>query len=102
MNNRITAAIGRTETRIAERLASGQVTQAKLDELHKANDMALDEYCKFQEAKSLAFASGKITLVEASSIYGYMGETPETFNSQSLAVKVVLTQFFGELMGVRA
>lgn len=101
MSNRITAAIGRTETRIADRLASGQVTQATLDDLHKKNDMALDEYCKFQELKSLAFAQGKITLDEANTLYGFLGEMPETFNSQPLAVKVVLTQFFVELLGLR-
>ncbi len=98
-NNRVTAAIGRTETRIKERLAAGLVTQEKVDALHKTLDMELLEYVKFQEHKSLAFASGKLTLEEANTIYAYLGESVETFNSQPIAVKSVLTQIFGELLG---
>lgn len=102
MANRITQAIARTKQRITERLASGAVTQTKLDELNKTNDMAIDEFCKFQELKSLAFAQGKLTLEESQLVYNYLGGTPNHFNGQPLEVKVVLTQLFGELLKVAA
>ena len=68
--------------------------------LHKSLNMSFDEFCRFQEYKSLAFANGKLTQDEAQLIYIYLGNNPEHFNNQSLAVKVVLTKAFAELMGI--
>jgi hypothetical protein len=98
-NNRVLAAIQKTRTQIAERLAKGIVTQQKVDDLNKVLDMDLLEYVKFQELKSFAFASDKLSLDEANTIYGYLGNIPDTFNNQPIEVKSVLTRIFKELLG---
>lgn len=100
--NRIVKIVAAYEARIAERLATGQVTTEKLNALGKANDMGMEEYAMFQERKSLAVASGKLTADEGMTVYGYLGTSLDTFNGQSVAVKCALTQLFGELVGVRA
>lgn len=99
--NRVTAMIQRATERMNAKLASGEITQAKVDETSRKSDMAFDEYCLFQERKSLAVAEGKLTLEEGQTVYAYLGSTPETFNSQPFPVKAVLTQLFAELIGVK-
>jgi hypothetical protein len=96
--NRIAQAIALKKNELAERIANGIVTQAKVDETHKALDMELDEYVKFQELKSHASIAGPLTLEEANLIYHYLGNTPDHFNKQPIEVKVVLTQVFLELV----
>lgn len=96
--NRVTTNIAKTEAQIAERVTAGLVTQAKLDTLHKTLNMELGEYVQFQEAKSIASTDGELTLDEAMTIYGYLGNTVEHFNAQPLAVKVVLTKIWQELL----
>lgn len=99
--NRVEAAINRTIMQVQERLKNGLVTKEKIESLHKSLDMPLDEYCKFQEMKSLAFASGKLSIAEANLIYHYLGTLPDHFNSQSVEVKSVLTKIFAELLEQR-
>ena len=99
--NRVTAMIRKRNDLIAERLATGKVTQERLDSLYKSLDMDLEEFCRFQSLKSLAFAGGKLTLDEAQTIYLSLGESVESFNAQPLAVKSVLTQIFQELLEMR-
>ena len=67
----------------------------------KQMDMAFDEYCSFQNLKSIASTTGRLTLEEAMTIYGYLGNTPEHFNAQPLAVKYCLTNVFSSLLGDR-
>ena len=93
--NRITNAVARMETQIAGKNLPAET----LAKSHKSLDMDLEEYCKFQEMKSVAFLESKLTLDEAQSVYAMLGNTPEQFNSQSLAVKAVLTKLFSELLG---
>jgi hypothetical protein len=95
--NRVTTAIEKLELAIPLRISAGLTTQAKVDDLHKSLDMPWDEYVKFQELKS-AYAGSKLTVEEAQTIYGFLGNTPEHFNKQSVAVKSVLTQIFLELI----
>jgi hypothetical protein len=96
--NRVSLAIEKTQNAIAERLAAGTVSQEQVDALHKHLDMGFEEYCKFQELKSLATASGQLTLEEGNLIYSYLGNSTEHFNSQSLAVKSTLTKMYAELL----
>ena len=96
--NRIETAIAKTRQTITDRLAAGLTTPEKVASLHKTLDMGLEEYCKFQEIKSLAVAEGKLTLEEGQQIYMFLGETPEHFNKQSVEVKSVLTRIFMELL----
>lgn len=96
--NRVTAMIERQAKRCADRLAQGIITQEQVDKLHRELDMSLSEYCKFQELKSLAVASGRISLEEAQTIYSFLGNTVEHFNKQNVSVKATLTQIFSELL----
>lgn len=101
MTNRIAAAIEVQELNIKNRLADGRTNQQNLDILHGELDAELLEYFKFQELKSLAVSEQILTLDEGMTVYAYLGESPETFNKQPLAVKVTLTELFRELMGRR-
>ena len=99
--NRVLTAIAATKKQIADRIASGLVTQAKVDGLHKELDMPLDEYVRFQELKSVASMDGTLTLEEAQTIYGFLGNTPDHFNSQPIEVKSILTKILAELLQKR-
>ena len=100
MANRIVDAIEHKKLQIADRIASGQTTQKKVDETCIAFNMDFEEYCKFQELKSGAMGI-LLTTEEAMTVYGYLGNTQETFNGQPVEVKAVLTQLFAELLRYR-
>lgn len=99
--NRVTAAIAKAEARIQSRLAEGIITTEKVNELDRNLDMEVGEFCRFQDLKSHAMLEGKLTQDEAQSVYALLGNTPEHFNGQPVAVKSVLTQIFGELLASR-
>lgn len=102
MKNRIVTAIAAAKNQIEKRVADGLVTQEKVEEARKQLDMDLNEYVKFQELKSLAVATGKLSLDEGMTIYNVLGEAgPEHFNAQPIEVKHVLTQIFMELIQAR-
>ena len=96
--NRIQLAFGRIEKQIKDRIDEGLTTQADVDEVCKARDMEFDEYARFQTLKSLAVADGSLTTEEGMTIYAALGEQPNTFNKQPVHIKVVLTNFFKELL----
>jgi hypothetical protein len=98
MANRVEAGIAKFNEVIKAKLASGEITQSKLDEMNQSLDMDFDEYCKFQNAKSIASMDGRLSLEEAQTVYRYLGEMPSTFNGQTLAVKYVLTEVWGTLL----
>ena len=91
--NRILLGIERAKALIVKKGLSPE----KLSIVHKAMDMDLAEYCRFQEIKSVA-VGGKLTLDEAQTIYGFLGTTPDHFNQQPLEVKWVLTEVFASLL----
>ncbi len=97
--NRITAHIEKIARHLDERLKSGVITQAKIEENRKLLDMKMDEFCVFQNIKSAASLDGTLTVEEAQTIYQLLGSTPETFNKQPLAIKLALTKVFEELLG---
>lgn len=94
MTNRIEQAIADTEKRLAD------LPQEKLDSLHKTCEMSLEEYILFQEIKSLA-AGSKMSMEEALTIYGHLGESLADYETAPLAAKIVLTMAFKELMELR-
>jgi len=96
--NRIQSAFDRMEKQIKDRIDEGLTTQADVDEVCKALDMEFGEYAKFQTLKSLAVADNSISLDEGMTIYAVLGEQPDTFNKQPVHIKVVLTNFFKELL----
>lgn len=101
MANRVAAGIAKFNQVIQDKLTNGDITQEKLDEMNKSLDMDTKEYCMFQNEKSLASMDGRLSLDEAQTVYMYLGETPDTFNTQSLAVKYVLTEVWGSLLKKR-
>jgi predicted AAA+ superfamily ATPase len=96
--NKIAQAIIRTRTRIDQRLADGIITQKQLDDLSRTLDLPFNDYCRFQEMKSLAVLEKSLSLEEAQLVYHYLGNIPDQFNRQPVEVKSVLTQLFAELL----
>ncbi len=95
--NRIGRRIAKKEVDIQTLIDEGFEGE-ELEVARVALDLSFDEYVKFQELKSLAVMSGLITLSEGMTIYHYLGNIPDTFNEQSLAVKAALTCVFMELL----
>jgi len=89
--NRIAAAIAKAKIIIENKPA------AEVDLLNKSLDMPFDMYCKFQELKSVASMT-VLSMDEAMTIYSYLGNTPEHFNKQHVAVKGILLTVFKELL----
>lgn len=96
--DRVANAITAQEANIKARLADGRTTQGDLDKLYSELDMELLEYARFQDVKSIAVSGQVLTLDEGMTVYGYLGESPDTFNKQPLAVKVTLTELFMTLL----
>jgi len=89
--NRITLAIAKVQSKV-DGLPKEQV------ELHSKDlDMCDADFRRFQMLKS-AYMGSAITEDEAITIYGHLGNTPEHFNKEPLAVKFVLTRIYGELL----
>jgi hypothetical protein len=99
--NRIQAAFDRMKLQIADRIKQGLTTQEKVDSLYKTLDLDLEDYVVFQEAKSLAVASGKLNLEEGMTIFNALGNTPNHFNKQPIHIKSVLTSLLKELLQAR-
>lgn len=99
--NRITSKIFILENSIGEKLANGTITKEQVEKARTDMDMDIQEYCMFQELKSLAQIQGILTEEEATSVYYYLGNTVEFFNLQNVAVKTILTKLFSQLLGMR-
>ena len=98
MRNKVADAVLRMEEQIQNRINAGIVTVGQVEKTRAALDMDMEEFCRFQEVKSLAVANGMLTLDEGQSIFMYLGNSPTHFNGNSAAVKAVLTQLFKELL----
>jgi len=97
--NRIVVAIAKMKAQIETRIANGIVTAEKVEETRKALDLQWDEYVAFQNLKSIAVTSGKLSPDEGMTIYNYLGEAgPDHFNGQPVEVKATLTQILRELL----
>jgi hypothetical protein len=96
--NRILNSVTKLENQMKDRLEKNITTQEEVDNLHKSLDMDISEYVKFQELKSLFCANGLLSLEEAQTIYSYLGNSVEHFNSQNVIVKSVLTKLFAEML----
>jgi len=90
--NILPGAIAKVQQRI------DSISIEKAADLNRALDMGMMEYVKFQELKSVAVTDNTLSLEEAQEIYKYLGNTPDHFNAQPLAVKVVLTEIYMMLM----
>lgn len=99
--NRITLAVEKVKTQIQQRIETGLTTAEAVAKTHKELDMSFEEFCRFQELKSVATASGIFTLDEGQTIFRYLGGQPETFNKQPIEVKYVLTKLFMELFNAQ-
>jgi hypothetical protein len=70
---------------IKAKLDAGLITAEQVQEIHCKLDMEMDEYCSFQELKSLAQASGKLT----------KGITMKASNEESYQVVATITSVCG-------
>lgn len=61
-------------------------------------DMEFEEFARFHELKSVACASGILTMQEGMTVYNIMGELPSVFNNRRYAEKAALTKLFSELI----
>jgi len=91
--NRIDLGITRIEKQISEKMLAPE----KLAHMHNTFNVSTDEYVIFQELKS-AVTGVILTLEESHTIYGYLGNTAESFNRQPIAVKVAITKTMKEIM----
>lgn len=89
------------QAQIENRIATGQTTAEKVEGCRKNLDLELDEFCKFQELKSLAVVEGKLTVEEGQQVYNLLGKQPGHFNAQPIAVKFALTNLYQELLNAR-
>lgn len=96
--NRVTSMVDEQEVELTQRLRLGLVTQVDVDKVGVALELEAYEFAKFQEVKSLAVMEGTLSLEEGQVVYEYLGEQPSVFNKQSVAVKVVMTKLFEELL----
>jgi len=92
--NRITLGIEKATAAIAKKGLSPD----KLAEVSQKMNMEIGDFCHFQTLKSIASQDGRLTLDEAMTIYGFLGNTLEHFNGQPLPVKYVLTEVFASLL----
>jgi hypothetical protein len=97
--NRVLVGIEITKAKLKAMIKSKEKTKADLERTRIGLDMATDEYAMFQTLKSVASQTGLLTLDEAQSVYGFLGEVVTTFNNQPLEVKIVLTKLYSELLG---
>ena len=101
MANRIVGAIVALDTRLAVQLDSSNdvaTVRGQQAAMHKTFDMDFETWSMAQDKKSLAFASGVLTLDEANSVYLILGGSPEAFNKGTLAQKVIVTKVLAELL----
>lgn len=78
-----------------------------LEKRNKLNNDLQEDFSSlvaYQQAQSEAFASGKLRLNEAQTLYRIYGcecPTPEGWAKQPLAARIVATQVAGELLGAK-
>ena len=78
-----------------------------LHELEGTQGIGFQEHAAYQTAQSSAFASEKLTMDEAYTVYLALGESWNDSNEgwargTDLATKVTVTRLMGELLGVTA
>lgn len=96
--NRVLDAIAKMEIQIGNRIKNGQTTVAAVEKARQDLDLDFATYVRFQELKSWASCDGTLTLEEAMSVWGKLGNTPDFFNAQPVAVKFVLNGLLSELL----
>ncbi len=101
--NRVEAAIERYEVRIKALNGVG-LDGRKVSDVEAGMALTFDDFFQYQQLQALAHATGKLTPDEAQTIYlalggeGFHGDWPV---GTRLAVKLVVTQLMGELLGIR-
>lgn len=96
--NRVEGKINSLASSIAAKLKSGTLTKERAAEIAESFDLDCEEFSRFQNLKSVAVSAGKLTIEEGMTVYRYLGESPATFNKQSIAAKVILNKLFADLI----
>ena len=99
--NRLSTGIEKCKAVLKARLESGELTQEKLNEANALLDMDMDMFVQLQNEKSLAMMDGRLSEDEALLAYMYLGESPSTFNSQPIEVKIVMNEMFATILRSR-
>ena len=95
--NRITAAIARAQDKVDAAIKAGK----DLSKAEEAATLTFDEHFRFQNLKTDSWLQGKLTQDEAQTLYGFLGNSPQYANDQPLAVRIILTQTFMELLAMK-
>ena len=82
-------------------IAKKNLSPEKLAAMSKQLDMAMDEYVRLQELKSIASVDGTMALDAAQYVYSRIGNTVEQFNRLPLAEKWVFTELLQKLLAKR-
>lgn len=100
--NRVAEAIARMRERIANgQKVDGSPITADLVALERGLANSVMEHIAFQNAQARAFAMGKLTQAEATTIYTALGEVPAGdgwASGTDLATKIIVTQVMAELV----
>jgi hypothetical protein len=96
--NRITASVERMRKQIHDRISLGLMTHDRVEAARRKLDMDVEEYCLFQQKKTLAVADGTLTAEEGQTVFALLGTTVTYFNRQPVEVKSVLNNLFKELL----
>jgi hypothetical protein len=78
--------------------AVDKLDPAARDTLNTQLNITAAEHAAWQEAKSLAYASGRIGIFVSNELYRLLGCCCDTFNSQSLATKIVVTKLMSAIL----
>lgn len=98
LTNRIIDSITTMRAQIEKRISDGIVTRKQVDDSSDGMNMSFTEWTLFQNTKSLAHASGVLQHDEATTVHAALGSSPEEFNSNDVATKVIMTKLFEQLL----
>jgi hypothetical protein len=97
MGNRIMDSVASVSRHIEKRIGDGLTTAERVDALKPELGFGVEEYCRFQELKTLAVANGFLSSDEGMTVYALLGDT----DSLSVAQLVVLNGLLAQLLNHR-
>ena len=89
--NRVVEYIAKIEENV------GRCSVDQLDRLESSCMLECDEYIRFQELKSI-HAGSLLSMDEAMTVYGILGESLNHFHSQRLSHRITCLKIFTELL----
>ena len=93
----IAKAVDKLEALIHQKLACGMTTVEELLEKNRQLRVTFTVHQSYKRIQEEAFIMGFLSLSDYNILYGYIGDTPEWFNEQTLPVKVAVAKTCAEL-----